>query len=31
MKPIDLHTKIKLNNGVEIPYIGLGTYNIRSQ
>jgi diketogulonate reductase-like aldo/keto reductase len=31
MKPIDLYTKIKLNNGVEIPYIGLGTYNIRSQ
>jgi 2,5-diketo-D-gluconate reductase A len=26
MTEIDIHTKVKLNNGVEIPLFGLGTY-----
>lgn len=31
MLKIDLNTKLTLNNAVEIPYLGLGTYNIRIQ
>jgi len=25
---LNIRSKAKLNNGVEIPYLGLGTYNI---
>lgn len=28
---LNINSKIKLNNGVEIPYLGLGTYRITSQ
>ena len=31
MMHIDLNAKLKLNNSVEVPYLGLGTYNIRNQ
>ena len=31
MIQIDLDSRLKLNNDIEIPYLGLGTYNIRTQ
>jgi len=31
MMGLDINTKIKLNNDIEWPYLGLGTYNIRRQ